>query len=136
MSQSSETSTTHSRWRKRFAIGLIILGLIWVFVFGFRVMRFFFKPHFPGQRPEMTDVELIRGWMTIPYIARAYHVPEEYLFDQLGISAIDNRRKNLDRLNSDYFGGESGAAHNAVQAVILKFQDEHPLPPEDIHEQH
>jgi hypothetical protein len=31
------------------------------------------------------DVRTIRSWMTIPYIAHAYHVPESYLYRTLHI---------------------------------------------------
>ena len=34
------------------------------------------------------DVRTIRPWMTIPYIARFYHVPEAYLYHSLHISAF------------------------------------------------
>ncbi len=31
------------------------------------------------------DVSTIRPWMTIPYISRVYHVPEDYLYESLQI---------------------------------------------------
>lgn len=35
------------------------------------------------------DVRTIRTWMTVPYISRVYHVPEDYLYRSLKISQKD-----------------------------------------------
>ena len=32
------------------------------------------------------DVQTVQQWMTVPYISRAYHVPEPYLYQSLHIS--------------------------------------------------
>jgi hypothetical protein len=65
------------------SIALLILGAAVAGFFGVRAYRAYnrFHPQAPGT--SMTDVEAIRGWMTVPYIARAYDVPEEALFSAL-----------------------------------------------------
>jgi hypothetical protein len=134
MTPSNKTPTARSRWEKRLATGLIVLGLLLVLFFGFRAVRSFLRIQFTGLEPGTTDVELIRGWMTIPYIAAAYDVPEEYLFEQTGIPQANNQKKSLYRLNSDYFEGEPEAIRKVIQAAILKYQAEHLSSPERNHE--
>jgi hypothetical protein len=107
---------------------LIVLGLILIGFFGFRAMRSFLRIQFTGLEPGVTDVELIRGWMTIPYIATAYGVPEAYIFEQIGVPPEDNQTKSLRRLNADYFNGEPEAILTAVKAAIRQYQAEQPPP--------
>jgi hypothetical protein len=78
---------------------LIILGVMFVGFFGLRTLRAFkeFRGHRPPppfgpadfQQEAETDVELIRDWMTIPYIARMYQVPPKILFEALDIPHRD-----------------------------------------------
>lgn len=44
--------------------------------------------HYFQQQQALTvasDVRTIRPWMTVPYIAHVYHVPEDYLYQSLQI---------------------------------------------------
>jgi hypothetical protein len=77
MSQSTPSSLAPSGRERILIIGLIVLGLILIGFFGFRAVRSFLRIQLTGLEPGVTDVELIRGWMTIPYIATAYGVPED-----------------------------------------------------------
>ena len=128
MTQSSNSSAAPSRWEKRLTTGLIVLGLILILFFGFRAVRSFLRIQFTGLEPGVTDVEQIRGWMTIPYIATAYGVPEDYIFEQIGVPQADNQAKSLRRLNFDYFEGEPEAILEAVKVAIRQYQAEHPPP--------
>src|SRR5579863_5003557 len=38
------------------------------------------------------DVRSVSDWMTIPYIARTYHVPEDYLYQWLHITSVQKPR--------------------------------------------
>ena len=115
-------------------IGLITIGVILVLFFGFRAVRSFLRIQLTSLEPGVTDVELIRGWMTIPYIATAYGVPERFIFAQIGVSQDDNRNKSLYRLNRDYFAGEPEAILKIVQDAIKQYQAEHPPPTEINHD--
>jgi hypothetical protein len=79
-----------------------------------------------GLQPGVTDVEAIRGWMTITYIARAFGVPEEYLFEAVGIPVEGNRRKSLGKLNREYAAGERGVILKRLKVAILRYQTEQP----------
>jgi hypothetical protein len=131
MASSDKRGPARSRWEQRLTIGLIILGLILIGFFGFRAMRSFLRIQFTGLEPGVTDVELIRGWMTVPYIATAYGVPEAYIFERIGVPPEDNQTKSLRRLNADYFNGEPEAILTAVKAAIRQYQAERPPPGAD-----
>ena len=77
MTQSPQSSPASSRLERILPIGLIVFGLILVGFFSFRAARSFLRIQLTGLEAGVTDVELIRGWMTVPYIATAYGVPEE-----------------------------------------------------------
>jgi len=106
---------------------LIGLGLVIVGFFGVRTFHAFrdFRTHRPPppfdnkQQPE-TDVDLIRDWMTIPFIAKMYHVPPPVLFDALGISLKGNQEKNLKQLNDEYFPETSGYVETKVKETVLQ----------------
>ena len=84
-------------------LGLVVAGLIIVGLFGLRTLRIWreLREHRPAPGfPEVsenieTDVELIRDWMTIPFIAKMYQVPPPVLYKALGISARGNQDKGL-----------------------------------------
>lgn len=114
---------------------LIVIGSVIVSFFGWRTLRAFRE--FRGHRPSPpfapdaaqveTDVELIRDWMTIPYISRTYHVPSKILFDALGIPSRGNEEKSLAQLNEKYSPKTPGIIVEVVKATILANQL--PLPP-------
>jgi hypothetical protein len=108
---------------------LIGAGLLLVLFFGWRAARSSLRLWRGGLPPEATDVEAIRGWMTIPYIAKAYHVPEPYLFERLGLPPEENRDKSLAELNQLYRPNEPRIVILEVQEAIQQFQAGRPPPP-------
>lgn len=109
-------------------IVLIVLGLLFTAFFGMRVFHAFKK--FDGHRPPPpgkpgrveTDVELIRGWMTVPFIAELYQVPEPALFDALKIPPQENRDKSLRDLNREYYPDTESFVLETVKATVKKLQ--------------
>ncbi len=106
-------------------IALLLLGIVIVAFFGIRVLHGFRK--FNGHRPPPpgkveTDVELIRDWMTVPFISRMYHVPDEIIFEALEISPKNNRDKSLKNLNQELFPDNDGVVLDLVKATILEHQ--------------
>ncbi len=111
-------------------IGLIILGVLFTGFFGMRAFRAFrkFDGHRPPPRGEVeTDVELIRDWMTIPFISRTYQVPPEVIFEALNIPMQKDRDKNLKVLNEEYYPDQDGFVLSVIKATILANQAS--LPP-------
>ena len=108
---------------------LIFLGVLIAGFFGLRAIFAFreFRRHGPPPRPleaflteqpMETDVELIRDWMTIPYIAMTYRVHPKIIFDALGISPKGNDEKNLAQLNEEYFPQSPELVIELVKAAI------------------
>ena len=109
-------------------IGLIVIGILTVGFFGLRTLHAFraFRGHRPPPPPSAadagrieTDVELIRDWMTIPFISRMYHVPQKKLFDALEIPRDGNQEKSLAQLNEEYFPQAGGILMEKVKATVL-----------------
>ena len=106
--------------------GLILIGAVFVGFFGLRFFRAFrdFRGHppapFPPEdaQPAETDVELIRDWMTIPFIARAYHVPTDLFYERLRIPSKGNGEKSLKQLNEQYFPSDPDVVLFTVKDVI------------------
>jgi hypothetical protein len=65
-----------------------------------------------------TDVELIRDWMTVPYIAMTYHVHPKVLFDALEINPRDNDEKSLAQLNGELFPDKPGFVIEMIKAAV------------------
>jgi hypothetical protein len=122
--------------QRNFVVGLmIILGLMIIIFFGLRTARAFrqFHGHRPpppfATKPVETDVDLIRDWMTIPFISQMYHIRPHVLFEALGIPEQGNREKSLKQLNQDYFPeGESLVMEKVKAAVLAEIAERPPQP--------
>lgn len=113
--------------QRNFVIGLIIIGLMIVGIFGLRTARAFKQFH--GHRPPPpfsehveTDVNLIRDWMTVPFISRLYRVPERLLFDALEIPEHGNKEKSLKQLNEEYYPQTTGIVLEKIKEAVLANQ--------------
>ena len=111
--------------QRNFVNGLIILGLMFVVFFGLRTVRAFrdFREHRPpppfATKHIETDVNLIREWMTIPFISKTYHVKPDLLFEALEIPEQGNREKSLKQLNEKYYPQAKGIVLEKVKAAVL-----------------
>ena len=111
---------------------LILLGILIACFFGLRASHAIreFRRHGPPpplkdiftEQPMETDVELIRDWMTIPYIAMTYRVHPKVLFDALEINPKGNDEKSLAQLNEEFFPDKPGVVIEVIQATILANQ--------------
>ena len=110
-------------------VGLIFLGFLIAGFFGLRAFHAFreFRRHgpppplaeaFDEQSPAETDVELIRDWMTLPYISTTYRVHPKVLFDALEIKPKDNDEKSLAQLNEEFFPDQPGIVIELIKAAV------------------
>jgi hypothetical protein len=120
-------NSTNPRQRN-FVVGLMIItGLMIIIFFGLRTVRAFRQFH--GHRPPPpfatkqveTDVNLIRDWMTIPFISNMYHVRPHVLFEALDIPEQGNRDKSLPQAQ--------GIVLEKVKATVLAEIAERPPQP-------
>lgn len=121
--------------QRMIAGGLIALGLIVTIVFGLRTLHALRRVHRPGPpfgKPpsaNSTDVELIRDWMTVPYIADTYETPPDAIFFGLGITPEKHAgRKSLRELNDEYYPDQPGVVLQQVKNLIRAFQTQSPPP--------
>jgi hypothetical protein len=110
---------------------LLVIGVGIAGFFGLRTLHAFKK--FRGHPPPLavtemdqaeTDVELIRDWMTIPFISKTYHVPPNILFDALEIHPNGNKEKSLKQLNREYYPQAEDIVLTKIKAAILEYQSQ------------
>lgn len=107
-----------------------MIGILFAGFFGMRSLRAFreFRKHSPPPLPAAesrqieTDVDLIRGWMTIPYISVAYNVPPNVLYKALDLPPRGNEEKSLDELNEEYYPEAPGIVLELVKAAVRSNQ--------------
>jgi hypothetical protein len=116
---SSKTQT--SSHRRVLVIALVVVGLGLVGFFGLRAYRTYTRFQHDASVGVVTDVEAIRGWMTLPYIARAYGVPEDTLFAALAIPKAGNERLSIKQLVAKY-GRDPLMTRQTIQQVLLQHQ--------------
>jgi hypothetical protein len=120
----------HLSKRRVLTISLIAIGILTVGFFGLRTARairqFQGHPPLPPSATEHveTDVELIRDWMTVPFVSKMYHVRQHILFDSLGIPEQGNREKSLKQLNEEYYPASEGIVLEKIKAAILANQSQ------------
>lgn len=107
---------------RKFVLALLIIGLLLSAFFGLRAAHSFARIHQGGLHPGTTDVNAIRGWMTIPYIARVYDVPKDYLYRQIGVPLSNNDEKSLGDLNREYFFAQPGVVLQKVKDAISQYE--------------
>lgn len=117
-----------SPFLQRVLISAFIIFGIWIAAFfGLRTIHAYREvrdhrppPPFMNETPE-ADVQLIEDWMTIPFIAKMYHVHPRILFDALGIPGEGNQEKNLKQINEKYFSSEPGIVLKTVRATVQAY---------------
>ncbi len=108
------------------AVFLILAGIVMIIWFSLRAIRAF---RHVREGPRETDVELIRDWMTVPYVSHLYRVPPDYIFEHLDIQGQENRDKSIAELNEAFAPTETDAILNQIKTIVLQFQAEY-VPPE------
>lgn len=105
--------------RLMLSIALLVLGMALAGFFGVGAYRAYRRFSLQTPTPSMTDIEAIRGWMTVPYIARAYGVPEDALFAALSIPKAENEQLSVKQLVAKY-GRDPLATRQTIQQVLLR----------------
>ena len=99
-------------------IGVLILGVVLTALFALRATRSFRTFHNERGRPPREATGDIAPWMTIPYVAHAYGVPESYLYEQLGIDPQGNERNSLIQIERTHFNGERGLLRDRIMTAL------------------
>lgn len=80
----------HRRW---LGAAALLLGAGMLVVFGLRGWHQY--QYAQRVASGQIQVETLRGWMTLPYIAKAYGVPEARLREGLGLPAAGGEERSL-----------------------------------------
>jgi hypothetical protein len=102
---------------------LIIFGIWIAAFFGLRTFHAYREvsehrpPPFKNEHSE-TDVQLIEDWMTVPFVAKMYHISPHVIFDALHIPSEGNKEKSLKQLGEKYFPTTPGYVLGIVRAVV------------------
>lgn len=115
--------------RRRALIVGVALALVVVMVFGSRAAwRLGHRLFGPPPPPRQTDVALIADWMSVPYISRAYHVPEPELYRALGVEREGRRMRHLHDI-AEETGRTPEETVALVRETVQMWQEAHPGPP-------
>lgn len=114
--------------RRQWLIVAASLGLILAVLIGGRA-AWRLSHRFAGPPPpRQTDVAQIADWMSVPYISRAYRVPESELYRALGVEPQGPRVRRLREIASES-GRSSGEVVEIVRRTVADWQASHPAPP-------
>lgn len=84
--------------RQFFLVILLIIGIGLAFFFGTRAFRNFDHMRERKIGGGETNVELIRGWMTVDYITKMYHVPPDVVLKVFNLPVQSNMNRSLGSL--------------------------------------
>jgi len=116
--------------RRPYLLAAIVIALIIVVVFGGRsAWRLAWRLAGPPPPPRQTDVTQIADWMSVPYVSRAYRVPDPELYKALGVEPEGRRTRRIRDIAQDQ-GITSAQAVEQVQAAVREWQATHTGRPE------
>jgi hypothetical protein len=121
----TETRRPLPRWIVPALIAVAVVGLLVAGTFAYRL---YLRRGRPPPPPRQTDVSLIAGWMTVPYVSRGFRVPPDEIFRGLGLQSQGNERASLNDLAAAS-NRPPGDLVAAVQTTVKDWQASHPTPP-------
>lgn len=114
---------------KRFLVYLLLfISFVCILVAGYMGTKIFERvSHRPPPIPRQTDVSLIQDWMTIPFIAKSYRIPEPELYKAIGIDQPTDRKASLSSL-AIKSGKSQQEIINQIKKAVEDFQKNQPSP--------
>jgi hypothetical protein len=104
-------------------LGLILAGFFALRAFhGFQHMR---SNKFGGGE---SNVELIRGWMTVDYITKMYHVPPDVVLSPLNLPVEGNEKRSLESLIRSTRTSDPAGLLQKIKDNINQFQQKDLMP--------
>jgi hypothetical protein len=113
------------RRRPYLVLGVALLLVVVVVLGGRAAWRLGHRLLGPPPPPRQTDVSLIADWMSLPYVARAYRVPEPELYRALGVGSEGRRMRPL-RDIAEGTGRSSDEVLGIVRETVTTWQASHP----------
>ncbi len=114
---------------KQIGVGILAcLALAITIIFAARTVQAVQHFQYSRQLALSGDVRGIRSWMTIPYIAKVYHVPESYLLQTLHIADPNTVRHVTLQTLAGRLHTTSDTLIYEIQTAILTYRKLHPTP--------
>ncbi len=114
--------------RRPYLLAVIVVALIVVVVFGGRAAwRLAWRLAGPPPPPRQTDLTLIADWMSVPYVSRAYRVPDGELYKALGVEPQGRRTRRIRDIAEEQ-GISSEQAVEQVRGAVQAWQATHTGP--------
>lgn len=107
--------------KKVLVILLLSAGLILTGVYGLRTLKSYRL--LQQAKQQVDNPVLLRSWMTIPYLAQKYNVPEAHLYAALDIPAEGNDKHSLHYIRKNYFDDDVQALLMTVQTAIADYNE-------------
>ncbi|CAN5657580.1 hypothetical protein BH10CHL1_BH10CHL1_35410 [soil metagenome] len=105
------------RHRRLLIVITLGIGLFFVIFFGLRAYHGLHRLR-EGTQP------IVRPWMTVPRVARQFHIPKEELYQALNVQPVQPDPRPLDRL-----AREKGLMPHIFVEQVQRFVDSYPRPP-------
>ncbi len=99
-------------------VAVIVLGLGLSLVFGLGALRGARRMHGARRQASSLDTQQIQGWMTVPYIAKVYHLDPAELYRAASIPSLGSDSKSLQALNRELFPGQQGLVFQRIQEAV------------------
>ena len=112
--------------KRRWLISVVVVGLLLSAFFGFGAARSMLRIAATGLEAGKSDAESIRGWMTVPYIARVFDLTAEELYARIGVPQAGSDKKSLQTLNKEYFPGKRGYLVAKAKEAVLALGGQRP----------
>lgn len=119
--------TVIRRRRYLIAAALAVAVVLLVVVGGGAAWRLGHRLLGPPPHPRQTDVSAIAGWMSVPYVGRAYRVPADELYRALSIEESGRHRQSLDAI-AQATGRGSDEVLGIVRQTVTDWQATHSRP--------
>lgn len=104
---------------------LLCLALVCLLFSATRTIQAYQQLQQSHQRTLSGDVSSIDAWMTFPYIARVYHVPENCLYQSLHLPGSWTVRHSTLRVIADHYARSVDSVIKDVQQAILRYRINH-----------
>ena len=106
---------------------LLILSVVLFLIVGLRFTRSSLEMR-NQRRVQAGEMLGVRPWMTVPYIARTYHLPEEQIFQALNLSDTPRNRRTPLHVLAARNDRDLAADIATINAMIDRRQSPRPPP--------
>jgi len=106
---------------------LLCLALGCLFFSAVKTIQAYQQVQQSHQRTLSGDVSSIDSWMTLPYIAHVYHIPESCLYQSLNLPGSWMVRHSTLRVIADHYALPTERLIQEVRQVILRYRKDHSI---------